>query len=123
MTYARSILFSGVAGCMLALGACASGGQGASGDPFSGAPPGFDGPVQFTIENNDFRDATIYGYWNGVRERLGMVTGKTSKTFSTDWKSEQFAFYVNFVGGGEYVSETVDVYAGDHLNFVIMPGL
>lgn len=119
-------LFPGVHGTMalgLLLGAaCATGGQGAADDPFTGETAGFGGPIQVTIENNDFRDATVYGYWNGVRERLGMVTGKTTETFATEWKSERLSFYVNFVGGGEYRSESLEVYAGDHLNFVILPG-
>lgn len=108
-------------GSLLVLTACATSGSSSVQDPFDGAP-GFGDPVRVTIENNDFRDATVYGLWNGVRERIGMVTGKTSETFSMDWKSETFAFYVNFVGGGEYRSEEIDVWAGDHLAFVIMPG-
>ena len=122
MTVSRRLLVFAAAACALAATACASSNQSSPDDPFSGEARGFDEEVLFTIENNDFRDATIYGYWNGVRERLGMVTGKTSETFSTVWKSEEFHFYVNFVGGGTYTSERLDVYGGDHLNFVILPG-
>ena len=119
MSSHRNLVGLGVVGCVLAMTACASLGQ-SSADPFDGQTPSYDEPVRITIENNDFRDATIYGMWNGMRDRLGMVTGKTTRTFSTDWKSEDFSFYVNFVGGGEYRSESIEVWGGDHLNFVIM---
>lgn len=122
MALSRRLVGLTTLGFVLALTACAAGGQSGSQDPFGGGAPGFGDPVLVTIENNDFRDATVYGYWSGVRERIGMVTGKTSETFSIDWKSEMFSFYVNFVGGGEYRSEEIDVWAGDHLDFVIMPG-
>ena len=121
MNISRSLVALVSSACLLATVSCASGRQEASADPFGGWAPGFRDPVQFTIQNNDFRDATVYGYWNGVRERVGMVIGKTSKTFGTEWKSETFAFYVDFVGGGEYMSETINVWPGDHLDFVIMP--
>jgi len=122
MTFARSLIAVGAAACLLASASCASAGRASSQDPFAGSVAGFGDPIRVTIQNNDFRDANVYGYWNGVRERVGMVTGKTSKTFDTTWKSETFSFYVNFVGGGEYYSETIEVWPGDHLDFVIMPG-
>jgi len=118
----RSLIALGSAVCILVAVSCASVGRAPPQDPFSGSAPGFGDPVRFTIQNNDFRDATVYGYWNGVRERVGMVTGKTIKTFDTDWKSETFSFFVDFVGGGEYYSETIEVWPGDHLDFVILPG-
>lgn len=77
--------------------------------------------VQVTVENNDFRDATIYANWNGYRHRVGMVTGKTTETFSMDWRNEFVQLQVDFVGGGGFDSDVVDVYEGDHLSFVILP--
>lgn len=77
--------------------------------------------VQLTVENNDFRDASIYAYWNGAKTRVGMVTGKTSDTFEMRWRSEEIRFEVDFIGGGGFMSDIMDVYEGDHLNFVILP--
>lgn len=77
--------------------------------------------VRITIQNVDFRDATVYARWNGVRRRVGFVVGKTSKTFRMRWLSERLQFEVDFVGGGGYRTESIDVLQGDHLNFVIMP--
>jgi len=120
MDVPRSLIALGsVVLCFLVPTSCVSTAA-SSGDPFAEVP-GAGGPVRFTIQNNDFRDASVYGYWNGVRERIGSVTGKTIKTFETDWKSETFSFFVDFVGGGEYHSETIEVWPGDHLDFVIMP--
>lgn len=77
--------------------------------------------VQVTVENNDFRDATIYANWNGFRQRVGMVTGKTTETFTMDWRNEWVQLQVDFIGGGGFDSDVVDVYEGDHLQFVILP--
>jgi len=77
--------------------------------------------VRITIQNVDFRDATVYARWSGVRRRVGFVVGKTSKTFRMRWLSERLQLEVDFVGGGGYRTESIDVLQGDHLNFVIMP--
>jgi len=87
-------------------------------DPFSASPTSDE--VWLTVENNDFRDATIHAVWNGVRRRVGTVTGKTSETFRMDWRSEDVQLAIDFLGGGGYLSERVPVTQGDHLNFVIM---
>jgi len=91
-------------------------------DPFGGrGAAGED--VLLTVENNDFRDASIYALWNGMRRRVGSVTGKTTETFRMEWRSEEIQLEIDFLGGGDgddYVSERVPVTQGDHLNFVIM---
>ena len=85
-------------------------------DPFAERA---DQDVLLTVQNNDFRDATIYAYWNGVKTRLGMVVGKTSETFRMRWRSEEVQLEVDFVGRGTFRTERIDVWAGDHLDFVI----
>jgi hypothetical protein len=90
-----------------------------NGDPF-GDVGGVSEDVLLTVENNDFRDASIYAIWNGMRRRVGSVTGKTSQTFRMEWRSEEIQLAIDFLGGGDYVSERVPVTQGDHLNFVIM---
>jgi hypothetical protein len=105
---------------VLALAACASSQSATprSEDPFSGGAANEE--VLLTVQNNDFRDASIYVYWNGVRDRVGEVTGKTSETFRMSWRSERVELGIDFVGGGGYRSESIDVTQGDHLNFVIL---
>lgn len=80
-----------------------------------------DAPVRITVQNHDFYDAVIYANWIGsTRERVGMVTGKTSETFSMNWRSERVWFEADFVSGGTVRFEPVDVWGGDHLDLVIM---
>lgn len=80
-----------------------------------------DAPVRITVQNNDFYDAVIYANWIGsTRRRVGMVTGKTTETFTVEWQSERVAFEADFVSGGTVPFEPVDVWGGDHLDLVIM---
>ena len=80
-----------------------------------------DRSVQVTIQNDDFKDATIYANWSGnARKRLGMVTGKTSQTFTIAWHSDSVQFDVDFIAGGTISYEPIDVWEGDHLELFIM---
>ena len=81
-----------------------------------------DEAVLLSVENNDFRDATIYAYWTGAKSRVGMVIGKTTKTFRMRWRNDEIRLEVDFVGGGGFLSETIDVRPGEDVNFVILPG-
>ena len=105
------------------LAACATSRPGpeSAPSPFE-AGAGVSDEVLLTVENNDFRDASIYALWNGVRKRVGSVTGKTSETFRMQWQSEEIQLQVDFLGSNsdDYISERVPVIQGDHLNFVIM---
>jgi hypothetical protein len=103
---------------VLASGAACATTQEDPGSPFDGTA-GSD-EILITVENNNFRDATVHVYWNGLRTRAGTVIGKSSETFRLDWKSEWAHLGVDFLGGGGYETETVPVDPGDHLNFVIM---
>lgn len=102
----------------LVLAACA--GQSERPNPFSGAG---DETIQITVDNQDWRDATLYADWNGVRQRVGMVLGKTTETFRTPWRDYYLRLDVDFIGGGGLPSrDAIQVQAGDHIDYVIMPG-
>jgi hypothetical protein len=74
------------------------------------------------VANQDFRDATVYADWNGTRQRVGMVIGKTSETFTIAWRDYTVRLEVDFVGGGELrAGDEISVWAGDHLEFTILP--
>ncbi len=119
MSRFRSI--SGLALCLVLASGCASTPDNTTRSPFDENTAPED--ILLTVENNDFRDATIHVYWNGVRTRAGTVIGKTSETFRMKWKSEWAHLGVDFLGRGGYQTERVPVYPGDHLNFVIMAGM
>lgn len=79
--------------------------------------------VLLTVDNQDFRDASIFVDWNGVRHRVGFVIGKTQQTFRLDWRDYTMRIEVDFVGGGEMkLSDPISVYAGEHVEFLILPG-
>ena len=81
----------------------------------------FGSVVQLTVQNNDFKDATVYAVWEGgTRRRIGMVTGKTSATFTFDWVSHTMHIEADFVAGEGFISDTIEVWEGDHLDLVIM---
>jgi hypothetical protein len=99
--------------------ACAGSAKPADVSPFDGRNAQ---PVLLTVDNQDFRDATIYVIWNGPKQRVGSVTGKTTKTFSMQWREYQMRLDVDFLGGGGLTGDPISVYAGDHIDFVIQPG-
>jgi hypothetical protein len=103
---------------LLVSAACASGGPVPS--PFE---EGSDPTILLTVDNQDFRDATVYADWNGVRNRVGMVVGKTTETFTVDWRDYTVRLEVDFIGGGELKAiDPIMVSPGEHLDFIIMPG-
>lgn len=82
--------------------------------------------ILITVDNQDFRDATLYVNWNGTKQRVGMVTGKTTETFTTPWRDFQVRLEVDFVVGGDGygvpVTDPIAVSAGEHIDYIIMPG-
>lgn len=79
--------------------------------------------IQITVDNQDFRDATLWANWNGTKQRVGMVTGKTTETFTTPWRDFQVRLEVDFIGGGTMPSrDPILVSAGEHIDFIILPG-
>ena len=82
--------------------------------------------ILITVDNQDFRDATLYVNWNGTKQRVGTVTGKTTETFTTPWRDFQVRLEVDFlVGGDGYgvpVTEPIAVSAGEHIDYIILPG-
>ena len=102
-------------------------------DPFGFAA----GTVLLTVQNHSVRNARVYAYWNGVRERVGMVTARTTETFSLKWRHEEVELGYEFMGRRAipgaanqrdafnpidgYRSPPLPVTQGDHLDFVIRP--
>lgn len=100
--------------------ACGSAPRADEGSPFDRAAT--DESVRLTVQNNDFLDAVIYAHWNGLRTRVGMVTGKTTTTFTLEWRGEFIRLEVEFIGSDDgYTSDLASVTQGDHLDFVILP--
>ena len=78
--------------------------------------------VLLTVQNDNYWDATIHSNWGGVRDRVCFVVGKTTATFSFEWRRDDVAFDVAFIGDGGWRSEVMMVLPGDHLELRILPG-
>lgn len=87
--------------------------------------PEVDGPPEPTfleVENQNFLDARIYVIWEGVRTRVGMVTGHTTETFQFEQRQGQLLrVEVDFVAGGGFVTEEMQVWPGETASLVISP--
>jgi hypothetical protein len=117
----RTLRFPGWAGALLIVGATACAGRTAGPDPFTSGPGGRAGPVLLTVDNQDFRDATIYANWNGRKRRLGTVTGETRRTFEMQWLDYELSLEVDFLGGGEIkTGQRISVLPGEHIDYIIM---
>ena len=89
-------------------------------NPLQGVPD-HETPVRVTVQNQDFYDAVIYANWIGsTRQRVGMVTGKTTETFEMPWRAEAVRFEADFVSGGSIFFDPIEVWGGDHLDLVVM---
>jgi hypothetical protein len=108
-------------GLSLVIAACSALREDTLPSPFDGGSRGTPS-ILITVDNQDFRDATLYANWNGVRHRVGTVTGKTTETLETPWREHVVQLEVDFLGGGEMKAwNPIQVQSGDHLDFVIMP--
>lgn len=71
--------------------------------------------IEITVDNTELRDRTVWAYWQGqmTRVRLGVVSGRSTRTFVTPWRSQA----VKFVSSDRV--EYYPVRPGDHLTFAI----
>lgn len=98
---------------------CALRGEGVRTDPEAEGQPE---PTFLEVENQNFLDARIYVIWEGVRTRVGMVTGHTTETFQFEKQQGQLLrVEVDFVAGGGFVTEEMQVWPGETASLVISP--
>ena len=81
--------------------------------------PDPDREVSVTVQNENFYDATVYTCRGTQRNRLGVVTGNTTRDFTFRWITSDLRFLIDFTGGGRYLSTAMHVEPGDVLQFVI----
>lgn len=77
--------------------------------------------VTVTADNQNFLDATVYALWNGQRDRVGMVTGKTSQSFAIPFKGSDLRIQIDLIGGSSMTTDPIGVFEGDELDLVIPP--
>lgn len=100
-------------------GACAAA-TGSGGNPFEGGAAGEE-MVRVTVQNRNYRDATVWAHWNGSRNRVGRVTGNSTQTFEMRHRSDRVQFEIDFLAGGGYMGRSISVSPGDHLQLTIRP--
>ncbi len=113
-----------LAGALLAMTACASGGPRRSGSPFSDDLAERE-EVRISIQNRNFSDVTLWTLVrDGRRQRLGTVTGKSEAVFTVPWRfSEPMRIEFDFVAGPRCTTENIDVDPGDTLELQISTDL
>lgn len=101
--------FVALSALVLVMSACGAG-QAGSERPAE-AEPSMD--VTLEVENQNFYDARIYLLESGTRRRLGSVPGNDTRSFRFRSRTDQARFVVDFVGGGEFTTTSIQVSPGD----------
>ena len=118
--YGRILVFYSL---LIGATACASSARAV--DPFATPSPDREPGeerIVFTIDNRDYRDATVNAWWDGLRTRVGSVGGNSTQTFRVRWRGDRLYFALDFIAGGEIRSQGLIVSPGDHVQLNILPG-
>lgn len=83
--------------------------------------PSNNEPVLLEVNNQNFQDARIYVIWDGFRERAGLVNGNTRQTLRLQSRDGQLRVEVDFVAGGGYVTDPIQVWRGETIQLIIPP--
>lgn len=94
--------------------ACASPGESPFGD---GVQPG---TVQVEVDNQNFYDATIYVLSGAGERRLGIVPGKTKKTFVARLVAPaDVRLRVRMLAGGSFTTDPMNTIPGEIIQLII----
>ena len=101
---------------LIATTACASNTQG---NPFQGGPDG-ERTIRIDVRNLNFSDATLYALRGAERVRMGIVTGKTDRTFTVPWTvSLPLQIEIDLLAGDRCTTRALPVDPGDHIDLQI----
>ena len=85
-------------------------------DPFAAPSPDREPGeerIVFTIDNRDYRDATVNAWWDGLRTRVGSVGGNSTQTFRVRWRGDRLYFELDFIA---FIDETINVrFVNEHV--------
>lgn len=85
------------------------------------APEGRE-TVTVEVVNHNFYDATIYYVFPSTgRQRLGLVGGNSTKTFTIPWHPGEIRMIMDFVGADASLTEELTADPGDQLLLEILP--
>ncbi|MDT8341161.1 MAG: hypothetical protein RQ751_06585 [Longimicrobiales bacterium] len=110
-----ALLLPALVAALVAFAGCASGGRSAS----TSGPP-----IVIEVVNNHFQDATVIAFRETERERLGIVTGKTERSFAVPWGPNLFLrLEVNFIGGGACATQRIQMDPGQRYVLELQPDI
>ncbi|MCZ6917998.1 MAG: hypothetical protein O7I93_14575 [Gemmatimonadetes bacterium] len=94
--------------------ACATGGTATREEPV-------ERRHDYTLEvrNQNFNAVTVYLYRRGARTRLGMVDGKTTRTYMFDFGATEVRILMSFLAGGCILTEEMGLVEGDDLLLIV----
>ena len=75
--------------------------------------------VTLEVQNQNFYDARIYLIELGVRTRLGNVSGNSTREFRFGVEQTEIQILVDFIGGGEFTTESMVVNPGEELLLIV----
>jgi hypothetical protein len=100
----------------LAASGCAAGTQGS---PFQGGADG-ERSIRIEVRNLNFSDATLHALRGSERVRLGIVTGKTDRSFDVPWTlSLPLQIQIDLLAGERCTTRPMQVDPGDVIQLQI----
>lgn len=102
---------------LLVAAACASSGQ-------PTRAPRTERGYDYTLEvrNQNFNTVTVYLYRLGSRDRMGVVEGNTTQTYSFDSQFTAVRILMSFLAGGCVLTEELPLIEGDDLLLIVGAG-
>jgi hypothetical protein len=89
-------------------------------NPFGGSPQ--DLSVRIVAINHDFSDVTLTAVGNGVRRRLGVLTGKGEATYTIPWSIPgPLQIEITVLAAGSCTTPELFVDPGELLELQILP--
>jgi hypothetical protein len=88
----------------------------------AGADPDRD-TLTVEVRNQNYYDVTLHAIDGGARERIGVVTGNTTRTLTFRWQRIDLAFQIDLIGAGTYLTRSLPVSPGEVLQLDIRPDL
>lgn len=117
IAYRRATRFLPLVAALAAMTACSHNGE----RPTFSRRAGQGNQVTIVADNQNFLDATVYALWGAQRDRVGMVTGKTSQSFSVPFRGSDLQLQIDLIGGSSMTTDHIGVFEGDQLDLVIPP--
>ena len=74
------------------------------------------------VRNQNFNSVTVYLYRLGARDRMGVVEGNTTQTYSFDSQFTAVRILMSFLAGGCVLTEELSLVEGDDLLLIVGAG-